>query len=73
MNNIERAEAYRDQLHDLANSYTAAEEREIDAVALELAIQKFDRMHKEELMIEWLERHTEDFRQQAIDELFSDQ
>jgi len=66
---IESAQAYRDQIHDLADSYTLAEEREIDAMTLELATKAFDRMDKEALLDEWLERHSEDYRLAAIDQL----
>jgi hypothetical protein len=67
--NLDRAEAYRDQLHDLADSYTLAEEREIDAMTLELATKAFDRMDKEKLLPLWLATHTDDYRDAAIDAL----
>ena len=69
MSDLARAERYRDQLHDLADSYTAAEEREIDMQAMELAESAFDKLDKESLRSEWLEAHVEDYRLAAIDQL----
>ena len=69
MNDLSRAEAYRDHLHDLPNGYDPATERAIQAVAIDLATHVFDKMDKEKLFNEWLENHWPDYRDAAIDEL----
>jgi len=67
--NLDRAEAHRDQLHDLDAGFTAAEEREINAMTIELATKAFDRMDKERLLPMWLVAHADDYRDAAIDAL----
>jgi hypothetical protein len=66
---IESAEHYRDQLHDLSNGFTAAEQREVDGMAAELASRKFDKLDRESLRDEWIEKHWQEFVGAAIDQL----
>jgi len=51
------------------NTPTAAEQREIDDRAVELASRKFDRTDKESLRQEWIEDHWQEYVAAAIDEL----
>jgi len=69
MTTLEHAEAVRDQLHDLPAGWTDAEERAIDQMAMELAERKFDKLDKESLRDEWVERHWEEFIDAAVDQL----
>jgi len=67
--NLDRAEAYRDQLHDLPDGYSPREELDIHCMAIELAEARFDKMDKASLRDEWLDAHVDDFRLAAIDQL----
>lgn len=60
MNDIARAEAYRDQLHDLPDM--PPNQNEIDSFARELADEYFDRcVDKEDCRELWTDMHWESF------------
>ncbi len=68
MNDLARAELYRDALHDLPD-YDPAQQCEIDALAVELCEQHFDRLDKESLRAEWVEEHWQDYIAAATDQM----
>ena len=64
MDNLARAELYRDALHDLPD-YNPAREAADLMRAHELAEEAYDRMSEEQKRDEWIERHIEDYVERA--------